>query len=224
MKRKIQLILIVLLNSFYVSAQDTILLTAFESGYIPFLVQNKIGLLNENKNVIIPANYDKIGDIRYNLIKVVQNDKLGFLNYKNQIIIPLIYEIDTNISIGARIYKQDEYGANGDISKTTIMIGVDENYTGFTEGLCAVIKNGKYGFIDTLGNVKIPIQFDGADNFFNGLAIVKKNNTYGAINKNGDIVIPFLYDLLVVENNVEIYAQKNGENFYINSEGKRLKE
>jgi hypothetical protein len=45
MKRKTQLILIILLNSFCASAQDTTFLSSFQSGYIPYFVQNKIGLL-----------------------------------------------------------------------------------------------------------------------------------------------------------------------------------
>jgi WG containing repeat len=170
-----------------------------------------------------PAQYDKISDISNNLIKVEQNDKLGFINLKNQIVTPIMYDIDTNFSVEERVNKQLDFDEKGEIAKTTIMVGVDEKYTNFFEGLGAVIKHGKYGFIDTLGNIKAPFQFDGADNFFNNVAIVKNNYAYGAINKSGQLVIPFEYDLLVVDESEWIYAQKNGDTFCINSEGKRLK-
>ncbi len=60
----------------------------------------------------------------------------------------------------------------------------------FSEGLAAVCKNGKWGYIDSLGRLLIPCQYDEASGFSEGLAKVKKDGKYGAINKTGKIEIP----------------------------------
>ena len=79
----------------------------------------------------------------------------------------------------------------------------------FFEGLAMVEKDGKCGFIDTTGNIVIPLEYD-ADRysyFSEGLALVYKGGHYrnssqriheggkcGYINKTGKVVIPLKYD------------------------------
>jgi len=57
------------------------------------------------------------------------------------------------------------------------------------EGYAAVMKNGKWGFIDTDGQLKIDYKFDDALSFSGHLAAVKVDGYWGYININGDIVI-----------------------------------
>lgn len=74
----------------------------------------------------------------------------------------------------------------------------------FPEGLAAVVKNNKIGFIDMQGKVKIPFKFYYTEFDFNihkafgvfseGLAaMMKPGNKWGYIDKNGEEVIPFVY-------------------------------
>ena len=67
---------------------------------------------------------------------------------------------------------------------------VIENVIGnqFSEGLAAVQKDGKWGYIDTKGRLVIDYQFDSAAYFSEGLAFVEKNNK-GYIDTNGKMVI-----------------------------------
>ena len=76
----------------------------------------------------------------------------------------------------------------------------------FSEGLAAVVKNGRIGFIDTQGNVKIPFQFEysadafhyysilGYGVFSDGYASMRRGKKFGAIDKEGKDVIPYVYD------------------------------
>lgn len=65
----------------------------------------------------------------------------------------------------------------------------------FTDGLAAVQKQGKWGYIDQNGKVVIPFTYEEeADNFSEGLALVKKDGKSGYIDKKGDVVIPFQFD------------------------------
>ena len=68
----------------------------------------------------------------------------------------------------------------------------------FSEGLARVKQNGKWGYINTKGEVVIPCVYDWSRNdsgeFSEGLACVKQNGRYGFINTEGEKVVPCIYD------------------------------
>lgn len=47
------------------------------------------------------------------------------------------------------------------------------------------MQNGKYGFINTNGEMTISCKYDDASNFREGLAVVKLDGKYGYVNKQG---------------------------------------
>lgn len=55
--------------------------------------------------------------------------------------------------------------------------------------LFPVTKDGKAGYIDTQGKIKIPLQYDDAETFSEGLAAVKQGDRWGYINADGEMVI-----------------------------------
>lgn len=63
----------------------------------------------------------------------------------------------------------------------------------FSEGLSPVKKNGKWGYIDALGNIAIDFQFDEAELFSEGLAEISDHSIMhwvrGYIDKQGEIVV-----------------------------------
>jgi hypothetical protein len=59
----------------------------------------------------------------------------------------------------------------------------------FNEGLCGVLKDGKWGYLDTSGHLAISNQFDSAGPFVEGLAKVNLGNQVGFIDKSGKYVI-----------------------------------
>ncbi|MBN2897738.1 MAG: WG repeat-containing protein [Clostridia bacterium] len=64
----------------------------------------------------------------------------------------------------------------------------------FSEGLAIVEKNGKYGYINTSGEVVIPIKYDDADNFVDGAAEVYAFSSYYSIDKEGKKIPGSSYD------------------------------
>src|SRR5690606_36790151 len=63
----------------------------------------------------------------------------------------------------------------------------------FTEGLAAVKKNAKHGYIVVNNEEAIPFSIDGASSFKEGLAIVQSDTLYGAINIAGEYIIHAAY-------------------------------
>jgi len=70
----------------------------------------------------------------------------------------------------------------------------------FHEGLAAVELNGKWGFIDKMGNLVIGrhwrhgLTYDAVGSFSEGLAAVELNGKWGFVNKKGREVIKLKYD------------------------------
>ena len=61
------------------------------------------------------------------------------------------------------------------------------------DGLIAICKNGKWGFVNTSGEVIIKPTYDEARSFSNGVAAVKKDDKWGFINKDNKLVIDFQF-------------------------------
>ena len=62
--------------------------------------------------------------------------------------------------------------------------------------LYSKIENGKWGFVDKMGNVKVDYQYDRVTEFNEyGFAAVQKDGKWGAINQNGEVVIEPTYEL-----------------------------
>lgn len=59
----------------------------------------------------------------------------------------------------------------------------------FHDGLAAVSKDGKWGYIDKNGNLAIPLQYDRAMDFREGKAAVLKDGKWGYIEKDGSFLI-----------------------------------
>lgn len=82
----------------------------------------------------------------------------------------------------------------------------------FSSGLVKVRIDGKYGFVNTIGEQAIPAVYDSTETFTNGgLSIVSKGKKWGVINKEGDTVIDLIYDgILEMSKKGYIIVMTNG--------------
>lgn len=96
---------------------------------------------------------------------------------------------------------------------------ISESY----DGLVAVSQQGKFGYLNTQGEVVIDLQYDFAGDFSEGLARVGKNGKYGFIDLSGKVVMPLIYDdtqdTFVDKRAAVKLAEKWG---VINREGQRI--
>jgi hypothetical protein len=87
-----------------------------------------------------------------------------------------------------------------------------ENMKAFEEeSMCAVCIDGKWGYIDKDGNLKLACSYEDAKSFTNGYAAVKKNGSWGYIDENNYMTIrPSFEDAgLMTENGVAPVCHEN---------------
>lgn len=98
--------------------------------------------------------------------------------------------------------KYKEEHPNGQFIKkadsTLLYMDLNERYifsVAANEGLIVVRgKNTLFGYVDTLGNEVIPLQYEDAGIFSKSLAMINKNGKWGFINTKSEMIIPLEYD------------------------------
>jgi predicted alpha/beta superfamily hydrolase len=162
----------------------------FRDDYAVVSIDNKYGVIDKNGNEVIPLIYNNITGIYDNVAIFLLNDKYGIMDISGKILVQPSY------GQMAR-YHNDLFLATLNSQKSIIDKNGNEivqadKYSSIefvSEGLAKVGLNGKYGFIDTVGNEVIPLQYEETDFFEDGLAGITINNKQGFIDKTGKIVI-----------------------------------
>lgn len=138
----------------------------------------KCGFKNTEGKIVVRAEYDFCGDFSEGMAYLLkQNLKadsdgayyLGYVNSAGKLVIPVDIEADYGWMLDPR---------------------------DFSQGIVAVLKKGKWGYMDKEGKSAIPFNFDSASNFTDSVATVSKDYKYGVINQNGETVVNFKYDQL----------------------------
>ncbi|WP_201596130.1 WG repeat-containing protein [Psychrobacter fulvigenes] len=162
------------------------------------------GFKNEAGDVIVKAEYDFCGGFNegmaYLLKKNMKSDSdggyyIGYVNSSGEIVIPVDIAADYGWMLDAR---------------------------DFSEGLVAVLKKDKWGYMDKKGNTVISFEYETASDFSNGLATVSKDYKYGAINHNGKEIITLKYGHLgeFEEGLAAFNAVDSDKQGFINTKGK----
>ena len=123
------------------------------------------------------------------------NEYYGYIT-KTKLLCSKIYKKIANVSDNDEIIAVNDGHKNYILNKSKgkILPIEFENTPRFYEDLAKILKNGKWGYIDTTGNMVISTQFDEASNFSNGTARVKLNGGYYLINRRGELFegyVPF---------------------------------
>lgn len=127
----------------------------------------KYGIISLSGNILLPFEYEYITYSGCNRI-LVQKGKMTTPNLKCGYL-----DLNLNLII--------PFSSDRDIT--------DCSEDMIREGCC-----GLYGYMDTLGNRKIPLEYSEVRNFEKGMAVVKKNNKFGVIDKSNNVLLPFIYD------------------------------
>ncbi len=203
MKRPFILILLILMFSFL---------------NLPYKSNNITRAYNANNNV--------------ELYPIKQNGKWGYINKLGQIVIEPKFSMALPFSDGLAFVKTTKsfnfrvIDSNGNIVlKLPLEVNIPNKNSGYSEDLAPVSVNGKYGFINTNGEVVINFQYDFAEAFSDGLALVKKDGKYGFIDKEGKSVIEphFVSATAFSEGLAGVYLQKTDKYpLFINKKGEAI--
>lgn len=94
----------------------------------------------------------------------------------------------------------------------------------FSEGLAVVTScepegPTKKGYMNKLGKIIVPIEYDEAYAFKNGMAKVAKDGQYGFINKDGRLIVNYIYDDATDFSDGFGIVKQNDKYGYINKQG-----
>jgi len=163
---------------------------------------NKWGYVGRNGNSSISCQYDDALPFNDGVAAVKKDGMYGYINTRNATVIPFQFTKAGSFSNGLANVNGNSYiKSNGDVIivyQSTVDITPEfasavQRYDlvgRFYEGRAAVCKNKKWGFINTLGEEKIPCQYDLVNRFCQKLAAVKLNDSWGFIDPNGSTIIP----------------------------------
>jgi len=161
------------------------------------------GMIDAKGEFVVPARYGEIPHDQFcahGLLGVCGMEcDTGYVNRRGEEVIPLQYTI----------FEPSVFAENGLVAR--LKYPNDEGYV------------GKWGYLDTRGNLVIPYQFDEALDFAkNGLAAVQWKGKDGFINAKGEWVIPprFAATRGFSENGLAAtQEQEDGPSGYIDSQG-----
>ncbi len=168
----------------------------FQNGFAAVQQNGKWGFVDKNNKMAIQPIYTSVNSFSEGLVAVQkENDgKWGFLDQTGAQVFPFEYDAVTDFYKGvARVRKGDKWGL---VSKKRGIVK-EAQYSQiniFSEGLALVsnydpkLNSNICGFIDTLGNEVIPLQFRSGGDFHEGFVWVTLDSSEGYIDRKGNFI------------------------------------
>ncbi len=200
----------------------------FDNGYAQFTIgiddfpNEKYGMLNTKGQEVIVGKYSSLSSFSEGYFAFKNEDNTcGYVNEKGEETLLEKYTFTSSFHDNLAIVSVGDVSTgkskDGIIDKNfkTILEPKYSRIEGFNEGLAAFVdENGKWGYLDTNGEIVIKAQYDLVLPFENGLAIVQANEKDGLIdNKGNEIVSPKYEALTKVKKNLYAF-NVGGRNFH----------
>ncbi|QHV95317.1 WG repeat-containing protein [Spirosoma endbachense] len=171
----------------------------FSEGLSAIIRDGKVGFINLNGELVIPAEYDVkdysgitfLPSFSLGLACVHKNGKYGFINKQGEIVIPLQF---------------------------------DHAYDFNKSGITTVTVNKKQGVINTQGDFVLQPIYESVNTIPSGINIIRAelNGKFGFVDKTGKVVRPFIYDLVYDYNDGRFFARQNGKWALLDQDGKQI--
>ena len=155
------------------------------------------GYMGENGEVLIPAEFDWVGEFIEGLAVVMKGDKYGVINKLGNIQIPISFDFISDFHHGHSIVKFD--GAYGILNRAgiTVIPNQYEDLDYVFGDLLVYELDGQKGLMNITGEHLCPPVFDELNSVNELLAIASKNGKMGVINSSLAEVIKFQYDRIM---------------------------
>ncbi len=122
-------------------------------------IEDKYGFINSTGDIIIPFEYDSVNYFSNGYVGVCKNGKWGIINKHNQLVIS--YKYDFAFAYYHTLFLVVQKGKINYITRDEndfINFEYDE-VDWFRSNYAKIRINGKYGYIDTLGNLVVPAKY-----------------------------------------------------------------
>jgi len=199
-------------------------LVQFKNNLVVVKFKNQYGVININEDWIIAPQAKPIHLINDQLYSQKQPPNIFIKNLKGEV----IYFTDNRLE-----FKEDfflEYLADGtektiDYQGRTVtrvsppVISNVERVFQSSEGLRGVKRDGKFGFIDERGRLRIANRYDDIGEFHEGMAPFKLIGMWGFINTSDQLIINPNYEKVGNFQNALAIVTRNGKSGVINKKG-----
>lgn len=142
-----------------------------DEGLARIKLDGKWGIINTAGTVVIPCKYDDLNNLSKQGFATASLNKLyGTIDKTGKILVPFKYESslyfnDEGYAVCKRYGKYGIVDRNGNETTKCIYVATGS----LSEGLLCVQANEKWGFIDYMGNVIIPVVYKYKMDFLNGI-------------------------------------------------------
>ena len=158
-------------------------------------MDNQYGLV-ENTKSLSPLKYDKIYDPSEGLLRFKKDGAYGYMDLSGQEIKPLQYDKASNFEGQVAMVSFDgNYHLINRQFSTIKSFSVDNlRYAG--EGLWKYKQKGKWGLVDSDGQIIMTPRYELINKFRNNRVAVSNSDIWGYCDNNGKEVIPLKYPLV----------------------------
>ena len=207
-------------------------LGVLKEGLINFKKDGKMGFLDKNNKIVIPAMYFNFSAFSDGLaaVKISETGKYGFIDKNNNLVIAAEYEDANPFYKGfTSVAKKKEY-TTGSAGKGTVTVpgqwividktGKVIQQRSFDKvsplnggGLFIIESNGKKGTMNTQGMPILPMEYTDVSIDKSGYTVFKNIDTkkYGMMNNTGSIIVAPNYDYVSHTTANRFYVIQNGK-------------
>jgi|TARA_B110000902_G_C14193613_1_gene545075 hypothetical protein len=156
----------------------------------PAKFNGKYGYIETNGKWFIEPKFDSVGIFYNGYADFYSNGKSGLISPNGNIIIPAKYDFIGNVENDLALVEINDYYNFSDLKGNLISKSDFYDVGDFSENLVAVQYNedGKWGYINNIGEKQIDTLYDYADTFENGNGLVDFGDLELLIDKNGKVI------------------------------------
>lgn len=198
------------------------------------------GYIDKMGNEVIPAKFRDVEDFRNGIasVRFDFDDPAVYIDKTGKVL--TAKELKSHHEI-VTFWQGDKMGLKH-LDGNVVVPGEYDIIQNYSEGMAAVCKGNRWGYVDSFGNNIIPCLYhsrlfydngvmdgwgeygapDEANDFHEGLVMIMKNGKAGFLDKQGNVAISFLYERAKDFSEGFAAVKKAGKWGFINKEGKNV--
>ncbi len=191
------------------------LVSSFSSGLALVANDTAYGFVNKHGAEVVPINLEYATDFENGFAVVDADGKKGIINTLGRLVVPAKYDWLENFNeyMVCRAKRDTAFGLI-DNNGAEILAFEYDKIGEFSDSLALVAKDGKYGYVNTKGELVIDLKYDFQTEatvwgvFENGHTKFFKKDKYGMLDSEGNEIFPAIFEDLGKYSDKELIAVK----------------